>query len=80
MERVPNYRLAKPEPDHIMLSINGDPRYTMTVTWRTSADVENGYLEFYERGGEKFRADAVTKVFKSDINASNIHFAKAENL
>ncbi len=80
MERVPNYRLAKPEPDHIMLSINGDPRYTMTVTWRTSADVENGYLEFYERGGEKFRADAVTKVFKSDINTSNIHFAKAENL
>lgn len=80
MERVPNYRLAKPEPDHIMLSINGDPRNTMTVTWRTSAETENGYIEFYERGGEKFRAEAVTKPFKSDINTSNIHFAKAENL
>ena len=80
MERVPNYRLAKPEPDHIMLSINGDPRYTMTVTWRTSAGIENGYLEFYERGGERFRVEAVTKPFKSDINTSNIHFAKAENL
>ena len=80
MERQPNYRLAKPEPDHIMLSINGDPRHTMTVTWRTSAEIENGYLEFYERGGERFRAEAVTKVFKSDINTSHIHFAKAENL
>lgn len=80
MERQPNYRLAKPEPDHIMLSINGDPRHTMTVTWRTSTEIENGYLEFYERGGERFRAEAVTKVFKSDINTSHIHFAKAENL
>ena len=67
MERQPNFRLAKESPDHIMLSINGDARYTMTVTWRTSADIPGGYIEYYERGGEKFRAAAVTKPFKSDI-------------
>ena len=80
MERQPNFRLAKESPDHIMLSINGDARYTMTVTWRTSADIPGGYIEYYERGGEKFRAAAVTKPFKSDIAVSHIHWAKAEGL
>lgn len=80
MERIPNLRLAKPQPDHIMVSINGDPETSMAVTWRTSADIPDGYIEFYEKNGKKLTAQAKTEVFKSDVNTSNIHFAKAENL
>lgn len=80
MEREPNYRFATRRPDHIMLSINGDPRYTMTVTWRTSADIPSGYLEYRSESGESFTAAAVTIPFKSDVNTSNIHFARAEGL
>jgi hypothetical protein len=68
MERQPNYRFATKNPDHIMVSINGDARHTMTVTWRTSAEIKDGYLEYYEKGGEKKTAAAITKPFRSDVN------------
>ena len=45
MERVPNLRLATEKPDHIMVSISGDAKTSMTVTWRSSLDVESGYIE-----------------------------------
>lgn len=80
MERIPNYRFATEKPDHIMVSINGDARHTMTVTWRAGANVADGYLEYYEKGGNKSVANAVVKPFKSDVNTSNIFWAKAENL
>ena len=35
-------RGSQNNPDHIMLTINGDARTSMTVTWRTSSDIENG--------------------------------------
>lgn len=80
MERVPNYRFATEKPDHIMVSISGDPKTSMSVTWRTNTDIKDGYIEFYEKKGEKRTAVAVTKVFKSDANTSHIHFALADNL
>ena len=80
MERQPNYRFAGEKPDHIMVSISGDAKTSMTVTWRSCLDVKSGYIEYYEKGGEKKRADAVVKPFKSDVNTSNIFWAKAENL
>ncbi len=80
MERVPNLRLATEKPDHIMVSISGDAKTSMTVTWRSSLDVESGYIEYYEKGGEKKKAPATVKPFKSDVNTSNIFWAKAENL
>ena len=80
MERQPNYRFACEKPDHIMVSISGDAKTSMTVTWRSCLDVKSGYIEYYEKGGEKKRADAVVKPFKSDVNTSNIFWAKAENL
>lgn len=80
MERQPNYRFACEKPDHIMVSISGDAKHSMTVTWRSSLDVKAGYLEYYEKGGEKKRAEAIVKPFKSDVNTSNIFWAKAENL
>ena len=80
MERIPNYRFATEKPDHIMVSINGDARHTMTVTWRASAEVGDGYIEYYEKDGAKSVAKAIVKPFKSDVNTSNIFWAKAENL
>lgn len=80
MEREPNLRLATEKPDHIMVSISGDAKTSMTVTWRSCADVKNGYLEYYEKDGEKMRVDAIVKPFKSDVNTSNIFWAIPKNL
>ena len=72
---------STPQPDHIMLSICGDAKTSMCVTWRTSTDVKSGYLEYYpEGGGEKVRVEAITKEFKSDIDISNIHWGIATGL
>lgn len=80
MERKPNLRLATEKPDHIMVSISGDAKTSMTVTWRMSLDVTEGYVEYYEKGGEKKRVDAIVKPFKSDVNTSNIFWATPSNL
>lgn len=80
MDRTPNYRFATEKPDHIMVSISGNAKTSMTVTWRSSADVAGGYVEYYEKGGEKKRADAIVKPFKSDVNTSNIFWATPSDL
>ncbi|MBQ9850955.1 MAG: metallophosphoesterase [Clostridia bacterium] len=80
MDRTPNYRFATEKPDHIMVSISGDARTSMTVTWRACSDIVDGYIEVYEKDGEKTRFDAVVKPFKSDVNVSNIFWAKADGL
>ncbi len=80
MERQPNYRFATQKPDHVMVSISGDAKTSMTVTWRASTDVKNGYLEYYEKGGEKQIVEAIVKPFKSDVNTSNIFWATPTNL
>ena len=80
MEKVPNLRLATEKPDHIMVSICGDAKTSMAITWRTDLSSSDGYAEVYEKGGEKMTFRAITKPFKSDVNTSNIHFAKAEGL
>lgn len=48
-EEWKNIRGSKKQPDHIMLSINGDPTEAMTVTWRTCVETENGYALFRKR-------------------------------
>lgn len=53
MERQPNYRLAAKKPDHIMVSISGDAKTSMTITWRASAEVTEGYVEFSEKAEKK---------------------------
>ena len=80
MERTPNFRFATEKPDHIMVSISGDARYSMTVTWRASSQVNNGYVEYYEKNGEHKTQKAICKPFKSDVNTSNIFWARLENL
>lgn len=80
MDRQLNLRLATQKPDQIMLGISGDAKTSMTVRWRASADVENGYIEYYEKGGEVLKTQAVVTAFKSDVSTSNLFFATAENL
>lgn len=80
MDRQPNLRLATEKPDHIMVSFSGDAKTSMSVTWRSSLDVKSGYVEYYEKGGEKKRVDAIVKPFKSDVNTSNIFFGVLSGL
>ena len=44
MNRTKPVRGSTVKPDHIMLSISDDACTTMTVTWRTCTDIENGYV------------------------------------
>ncbi len=68
-------------PDHIMLSISDDACTTMTVTWRTCTDIENGYVLYREDGSDVVcRQDAVTDIFESDIDISNMFWAKLTGL
>ncbi|MBR7137535.1 MAG: fibronectin type III domain-containing protein [Clostridia bacterium] len=83
MNQTKPHRGSTPNPDHIMLSICGDAKTTMTVTWRTDCSVANGWIELRpEWGGEKdkFRVEAITRYFKSDIDESNLHTAKPTGL
>ena len=74
-------RGSTPMPDHIMISISDDPKTTMSVTWRTSIDVKHGYVLVREDGAnEQKRFDAETDVFESDIDISNMFWAKLTGL
>lgn len=69
-------RGSMPQPDHIFISINGDAKTSMTVTWRTSVDVESGYALCRKDGTSDYmRFDAETDVFESDIDVSNMFWA-----
>ena len=74
-------RGSQKRPDHIMLSINGDPTVSMTVTWRTCIEIESGYA-LYRRTGESEwqRADADAERFDSDMDSSNIFWAHMNGL
>ena len=74
-------RGSKPQPDHIFISIADDAKTTMNVTWRTSIDVKNGYVLYHEDGSDEVkRTNADTDVFKSDIDISNMFWAKLTGL
>ena len=68
-------------PDHIFISIKGDAKTSMTVTWRTSVEVTSGYALVREDGkAEAVKYDAATGYFKSDIDESNMFWADMVNL
>lgn len=47
-------RGSQKRPDHIMLSINGDPTVSMTVTWRTCNEIKSRYALFRRTGESEF--------------------------
>lgn len=74
-------RGSTPQPDHIMISLNGDAKTCMAVTWRTSTDVTDGYVLYREYGTDEYQKHiAETEVFESDIDISNIFWAKLNGL
>lgn len=74
-------RGSSPVPDHILLSICGDAKTTIAVSWRTDCSVQNGWLEMQsEAGGEVIRFEAVSRYRQSDIDESYFHTAKATGL
>lgn len=81
MERVKPARGSAPQPDHIMISINGDAKTSMAVTWRTSTDVADGYVLYREDGSNEYKkCIADTEVFESDIDISHMFWAKLTDL
>lgn len=74
-------RGSTPYPDHIFISFNGDAKTSMAVTWRTSVDVKNGYALCKKEGTDNYiRYEADTDVFESDIDISNMFWARMTNL
>ncbi len=72
---------ATEKPDHIMISINGDARHQMAITWRTDMSVKDGYVEYREENTDKvFRKESENLVFKSDLDETYIHTAIADGL
>lgn len=73
-------RGSTPLPDHIMLSISGDAETTMTITWRTDALTEEGFVKYKSNGCNEMRKDAAFNTVKTDIDVSNIHTATLTGL
>lgn len=73
-------RGSTPQPDHIMLSFCGDPRYEMAVTWRTDISADDGYILFTDCDGNQAKVDAVCRVIESDIDISKFNTAILKNL
>ena len=74
-------RGSKKSPDHIMLSFNGDAAKSMTVTWRTDAEIDSGYALFRKTGAAEWKkAEAEIGRFDSDMDSSNIFWAHMNGL
>ncbi|MBP9988790.1 MAG: metallophosphoesterase family protein [Ruminococcus sp.] len=74
-------RGSQKSPDHIFISIADDAKTTMNVTWRTCTDIKNGYVLCHAENSDKIiRVEAQTDVFRSDIDISNMWWAKLSGL
>lgn len=63
-----------------MISINGDAKTSMAVTWRTCAEITEGYVEYRGEDGVTGKVYADTEIFESDIDISSIFWARLTNL
>lgn len=82
-----NGNFYKPErgsttsPDHIMLAFCGDAKSEMSVIWRTSTDVKNGYILYRrENSTEWLKKDAVFETKETDIDISNYYSVRLSGL
>ena len=76
------FRGSAPQPDEIMLSIKSDPSQSITVRWRTSADIMEGYALYRKQGSDEpwRRADAMRNLFETDMDESCYFFADMAGL
>lgn len=82
-----NGNFYKPErgstasPDHIMLAFCGDAKSEMAVIWRTSTEVENGYILYCKEGSDEWlKKDAVFETKETDIDISNYYSVRLSGL
>lgn len=74
-------RGSTPQPDHIMLSLNGDASTCRAITWRTSEEITEGYVEYWQAGSQEvLRAEGSHDRFESDIDVSQIHWVHLKDL
>ena len=74
-------RGSTPNPDHIMLSFCGNPKTEAAVIWRTSVEVDSGYINFKKENESDWRRlDAECRQKESDIDISNYHSVKLSGL
>ncbi len=73
-------------PDRVVLTWSGDPRHTQDVSWRTSSDVKQSFVEFaVATEGPYFvenaqRINATTAPFDSDLGTYHLHTAQIRAL
>ena len=80
-EEWKKFRGSQKTPDHVMLSINGDACRSMAVTWRTSTDIDSGYVNYRKKGTSEWKTEyAVSERFDSDMDNSNIFWANIGGL
>ena len=82
-----NGNFYKPErgstasPDHIMLAFCGDAKNEMAVIWRTSTEVENGFILYCKDGSDEWlKKDAVFETKETDIDISNYYSVRLSGL
>ena len=74
-------RGSTPSPDHIMLSFCGDAKTEMAITWRTSADVDSGYVLYRKKDSSDWTKEESKVRFKeTDIDISNYHSVRLSGL
>ncbi len=69
-----NWEKAGLHPDHIVLNLTEDPSTSMSVTWRTSTEVQKGYAEIaLATAAPKFWRNATTiKATTETMDASEV--------
>ncbi len=74
-------RGSTPSPDHIMLAFCGNTKHEMAVIWRTSTDVENGYILYCKDGSDEWiKKEAVFETKETDIDISNYYSVRLSGL
>lgn len=80
-EEWKKFRGSKETPDQIMLSIKSDPARSRTLRWRTSVNVEEGYVLYRPAGKTRWkRVDARSHAFATDLDESLFFFADLTGL
>ena len=80
-EEWKSLRGSQKNPDHIMLSIKGNPETSMTVTWRTDVCITDGYALCRKKGCDEWLSfPAEMGNFESDMDSSHIFWADMTGL
>lgn len=73
-----NWGKADQHPDHITLNLTADPSSSMSVTWRTSTEIQKGYAEVAVATGAPtfWRNGKTLKAITTTMDASEVEGAE----